>query len=75
MGRIYRLNGDQSVVKTRLGFEMYLARQFAMTFLRLLHDVQQRLHGLLRLDQQCRLRQLLLAPQATQTVFNEELIV
>ena len=75
MDRIYRLNGGQSVVKTRLGFEMYLARQFAKIFLRLLHDVQQHLRGLLRLDQQCRLRQLLLAPQATQTVFNEELIV
>ena len=75
MGRIYRLNEGRSVVKNRLGFEMYLARQFSMTFLRLLRDVQQRWRGLLRLDQQCRLRQLLLAPQSTQTVFNEELIV
>ena len=75
MGRIYRLNEGRSVVKNRLDFEMYLAHQFSMTSLRLLRDVQQRWHGLLRSDQRCRLRQLLLAPQSTQTVFNQELIV
>lgn len=75
MGRFYRLNEDRSVVKNHLDFEMYLAHQFSMTSLRLLRDVQQRWRGLLRLDQQYRLRQQLLAPQSTQTVFNQELIV
>lgn len=75
MGRIYRLNEGRSVGKNHLGFEMYLFHQFSMTSPRLLRGVQQRWRGLLRLDQQCRLRQLLLAPQSTQTVFNQELIV
>ena len=75
MDRFYRLNEGRSVVKSHLGFEMYLAHRFSMTSLRLLRDVQQRWRGLLRSDQQCRLRQLLLAPQSTQTVFNQELIV
>lgn len=75
MGRFYQLNEARSVVKNRLGFEMSLAHQFSMTSLRLLRDVQQRWRGLPRLDRQYRLRQLLLAPQSTQTVFNQELIV